>query len=65
MSPHPHAYITRWWQADSDDEDTIWRFVLEAPITGKKKGFTSIDDLLNAIRQEFEETSNQTGNTRG
>lgn len=59
MSSHHHTYITRWWQVDSADEETEWRFVLEMPLAQKKRGFTSIDDLLHAIRQEFENTSNQ------
>jgi len=43
------AYMLRLWQVSSDGEP-IWRTSLESPHTGEHKGFASLDDLFDFLR---------------
>ena len=53
MIPVYHNYVLSWWLTDPQHRQG-WRFVLESLADGQKRGFTDIDDLIAAIRQEFE-----------
>jgi len=43
------AYMLRLWQVDSNGEP-IWRASLESPHTSERKGFASLDELLDFLR---------------
>jgi hypothetical protein len=45
------AYLLRLWQVDSGKEST-WRASLEDAQTGKIRGFATLDDLFQFLRQE-------------
>jgi hypothetical protein len=39
------AYMLRLWRA-REDEQRVWRFSLEDPTTGRRKGFADLDELM-------------------
>ena len=46
---HYLAYMLRLWQVSNNGEP-IWRASLESPHTGERKGFASLDDLFDFLR---------------
>ncbi|MCA9971623.1 MAG: hypothetical protein KC425_15470 [Anaerolineales bacterium] len=49
--PLPYViYLLRLWM-DGEDAAT-WRFSLEDPRTGARRGFASLDDLMAFLQQE-------------
>jgi len=54
-APHYLAYLLRWWQAAGADglADQVWRFSLEDPSTGERRGFASFEALLVFLRAEL------------
>lgn len=44
------TYLMRLW-LDSEDE-TNWRFSLEDPRTGVRRGFATLDELVSFLQQE-------------
>lgn len=45
------SYLLRLWAA-GEEENTIWRASLEDPLTGQRRGFASLDDLFDFLRQQ-------------
>jgi len=43
------SYLLRLWQIKSGGE-LAWRASLESALTGKRKGFASLDDLFEFLR---------------
>ena len=43
------SYLLRLWQTSDEGED-VWRASLEAPGTGERHGFASLDDLFNFLQ---------------
>lgn len=54
------SYLLRLWRA-SDGEDTVWRASLESPHTGERKGFASLDELFDFLRQQTAVSSDSSG----
>jgi hypothetical protein len=49
LAPY-RTYVIRCWEEHSFQADTsIYRFTLEIPATGERFGFTSSEELINAI----------------
>jgi hypothetical protein len=58
------SYLLRlWWVGDDDGTqpgeadspglaDGVWRASLESPQAGERKGFASLDDLFDFLREE-------------
>ena len=44
------SYLIRLWQISSEGE-LVWRASLESPHTGERKGFASLDGLLDFLRE--------------
>lgn len=49
------AYLLRCWEERSDlpDGRVIWRFSLEDPHTGQRRGFATFDALMAVLRDEL------------
>jgi len=48
------SYLLRCWQeCDKATDNPIWRFSLEDPHTGKRRGFTTLLDLANALENDL------------
>ena len=45
------SYLIRLWQISSEGE-LVWRASLESPHTGERKGFASLDGLLDFLREQ-------------
>jgi hypothetical protein len=50
------SYLLRLWRVNDDTqpgaEKAIWRVSLENPHTGERKGFVSLDELFNFLREQ-------------
>jgi len=48
------AYLLRGWAARGDDPaaPVVWRFSLEDPHTGRRRGFASLARLVAALAEE-------------
>jgi hypothetical protein len=58
--PRYRSYLLRCWEERGRTHagaDT-WRFSLEDPHTGRRRGFASLDDLVAAVRGELEPGGN-------
>ena len=49
------AYLLRGWAEHSDDPTAslAWRFSLEDPHTGRRRGFPSLEQLVAALAHEL------------
>lgn len=48
------AYLLRCWEECDEPTGTlVWRFSLEDPRTGKRRGFATLMDLINALENEL------------
>jgi hypothetical protein len=45
------AYLLRLWRVNSEGK-TAWRASIESASTGERKGFASLDDLVDFLRQQ-------------
>jgi len=52
--PRYRAYLLRFWQERSEPPALpgVWRFSLEDPHTGQRRGFGSLEALVAALRSE-------------
>ena len=55
-SPSYHIFMLKCWpeHQQSNGFITSWRFSLEDPTTGQRKGFVQLDDLLLSIRKQLQ-----------
>ncbi len=53
--PHYRAYLLRLWQEQAavPGRAAIWRFMLEDPKTGQRRGFDGLDSLLAFLCAEI------------
>jgi hypothetical protein len=47
------SYLLRVWR-DDDEDQAAWRMSLEAPLTGQRQGFGSLDDLSTFLRRQMD-----------
>ena len=48
------AYILRCWEEVDESADlTIWRFSLQDPRSGQRRGFTNLTALVIALQDEL------------
>jgi hypothetical protein len=48
------VYILRCWELRSQPAQSgVWRFILEEPNTGKRRGFASLEALTMALQNEL------------
>jgi len=49
------TFIVQFWEEPSQQvQDTIWRFTLEDPRTGKRQGYTDFKSLIEALRAKVQ-----------
>jgi hypothetical protein len=54
--PPRYCYYLLWiWEERSEDPniETSWRFRLENPRDGKRRSFTDLEDLFEALKNEL------------
>ena len=53
--PHYHAYLLRFWQERGRDlaRMVVWRFSLEDPHTGERRGFANMKELLAFLEERM------------
>jgi hypothetical protein len=57
-----HSYLLRCWaESDETAELNVWRFSLEDPRTGQRRGFASLTELVIALQDELMETKQGVG----
>ncbi|KAA3644845.1 MAG: hypothetical protein DWQ07_15700 [Chloroflexi bacterium] len=48
------SYLLRCWEERDDEADKgLWRFSLEDPRSGQRKGFTTLVDLMNVLEKDL------------
>lgn len=58
--PDYMSFMLRLYRAN-DDGKPVWRMSLEPSLTGERRGFASLDDLVEFLRQQMGATQ-ATGN---
>jgi hypothetical protein len=55
--PQYRSYLITMWQERSQNEDVpvVWRFRIEDPHTGKRRGFADLKTLVAALEKEMAE----------
>lgn len=53
--PRYQSYLITMWQERGQDSDNLggWRFRLEDPHTGERRGFANLEKLMAALEQEM------------
>jgi len=56
-APRYQAYMLRLWQERpaSSERPAVWRFSLEDPHTGKRRGFASLEELVTFLQRQLTE----------
>ncbi len=52
------AYLLRLWRSETDGE-AVWRASIESPRTGERRGFASLDQLFEFLREQTQCASAQ------
>ena len=57
--PRYHSFLITMWQerSQSTDVSVVWRFRMEDPHTGQRRGFADMDALVAALQQEIEDSN--------
>lgn len=50
--PRYHSYLLRFWQEQTLERADAWRFSLEEPQSGQRKGFDSLQELMSFLEEE-------------
>ena len=53
-----HAYMLRLWET-SNGERRIWRASLESPSSGERRGFRSLQSLIEFLEAQTEDQADQ------
>lgn len=59
-----HSYLLRMWQT-SDGESCTWRASLEQPGTKERRGFASLDQLFDFLKDQATPHPGQVGTGAG
>lgn len=53
--PRYRSYVLTFWEERSRDPDlsVVWRFSLQDPRTGQRRGFASLEELVGFVRAEL------------
>ena len=57
--PRYRSFLITMWQERSRDKDVsvVWRFRMEDPNTGQRRGFADLEGLVAALQQEIEDSN--------
>ena len=60
--PRYRTYLLTVWEERSHDPaaHVVWRFRLEDPRTGERRGFADLETLMAALEQEIGEAATET-----
>ena len=60
--PRYRSYLLTFWEERSQDPaaSAVWRFRLEDPHTGQRRGFADLEALIAALEQEMGEVARKT-----
>lgn len=60
-APEYQVYVMRLWQEDSASPEAypVWRFSLEEPLTGQRRGFSCLAELVAFLENSTAAESNQ------
>ena len=55
--PRYRAFLLTLWEERGRDRESpqVWRFRLEDPRTGQRRGFASLEALVEALKQEMDD----------
>jgi hypothetical protein len=55
--PRYRSYVLRFWEerGHARDRASTWRFSLEDPHTGQRRGFAGLEEVIAAIRSELDQ----------
>ncbi len=61
---HYQVFLLRQWQEQdaSGEQPAVWRFMLENPLTGARRGFGSIQDLAAFLEEQVAAKRQMAGN---
>ncbi len=52
--PRYHSFLLRFWEERGEEqEQTVWRFSLEDPLTDQRYGFASLEALSDWIQAQI------------
>ena len=56
--PRYRSYLLTFWEERSQDAQApeVWRFSLEDPVTGQRRGFPGLEELVAALKQDMAAT---------
>jgi hypothetical protein len=59
--PQYRSYLITFWEERSQQPDLAaeWRFSLESPRTGTRRGFATFDALVAALEQEISQAGEE------
>ena len=59
--PRYHIYLLTLWEERNEDPNspTMWRFRLEDPRTGRRRGFANVEALVEALKREVNESDKE------
>jgi hypothetical protein len=52
------VYLLRLWQAEGDDDHTVWRAALEDARTGERRRFADLESLFAFLKEQLDAASN-------
>ena len=57
--PRSYTYVLTLWEEREQDADSpaVWRYRLEDARTGERRGFSTVEGLLDAVRREVNEAT--------
>ena len=57
--PRYRSFLITMWQERSRDTDVsaVWRFRMEDPHTGQRRGFADFEALVAALQQEIDDST--------
>ena len=60
--PGYRVYLLRFWQEPREKPDlpNVWRFSLQDPRTGERRGFASLEALVAFLAQEIQRAEKET-----
>jgi hypothetical protein len=60
--PRYRSYLLTFWEERNRDPSSsaVWRFSLEDPRTGQRRGFADLEALMAALQQEMGEVETKT-----
>jgi hypothetical protein len=60
QAPHYRTYlVTSWQERDEVRRTAVWRFRLETPRNGRRRIFTTLEEVMSIIEMELQNKDKQ------